>query len=499
MHGIDAHHVRKIVREISERARDTSHTVVTAPGQPTRLEFGQQQGTGLGSERGVLVDFRNRQPRVRFSLARIGDAPRGIDTPSHHRGRLRRAGVDEIDGRGRCDRHTQVESVEQRTGQSAQVTLACRVVAHTRPRRTTTTRTRIRGPDEKESRRQRDRRPGSREADLSAFERLTQCVEDARCELAHLVEEENTAVRQRHLTRTHDARPTADHRNHRGTVVRGPERRQSHETTESFAGRRPDHRRGEGIVTVEWRQQTRNAFGEHRLATPGTTDKQQVVATRGRNLRGTTSDGLAPHVTHVGRRHDVVDRHARIRRPPLDDTLQGEHDVAQRIGDADSSRLGNECITTGRRRNDDVQITHRGNEWRGTGYVLQRTVEPELCNESDPVGRRLFDLALRDQNADGECEIEARTTLAPVARCEVHRDATVRPFESARQQSGANTVTRLSTRFVGKSDDTEAGKTRADVHLDADGRAFDTEQRRGIDACEHVLLLPVGVRHTVKR
>ena len=200
---------------------------------------------------------------------------------------------------------SQVEAIEQRTGQAPAVAgqLAVAAPAPAGSVRLAA-RARIHRGDEQDVGGQDDRGRGARDADPPLLEWLTQRVEHVGRELAELVQEEHPVRGAAHLTRSERRRAATDDGHHRGAVVRVPERwpHEHPRPRAAGAGGRVDLGDGEGLCGVQIGKQARQAAREHRLARPGRTDHEQVVPSGRGDLERLSGRSLATHVGEVGNR-----------------------------------------------------------------------------------------------------------------------------------------------------------------------------------------------------
>ena len=77
----------------------------------------------------------------------------------------------------------------------------------------------------------------------------------------------------------------------------------------------------------------------------------------------------------------------------------------------------------------------------------------------------------RDEDADGDRQVERRARLGPVGRGEVDRDPTGGVLEAGVPDGGPDPLARLRQGGVRQADEARHGEPRGDVHLDADERA----------------------------
>ena len=81
-----------------------------------------------------------------------------------------------------------------------------------------------------------------------------------------------------------------------------------------------------------------------------------------------------------------------------------------------------------------------------------------------------------DQQPDRHRQVEAGSGFGQPRRSQVDGDAVLGPTQPAREDRRPDPVAGLTAGRIGQADDTEGGKTTADVHLDGDGDAVDRHQ-----------------------
>ena len=155
--------------------------------------------------------------------------------------------------------------------------------------------------DQLEARREGDAVVGAGDHRLAALERLAERIEHLRRELGQLVEKQDAVVGERGLAGP-GADAAADHRRHRGGMVRRAERAGAtvRRPFVELAGDRGDHRHFEQLARRERRQDRGQPARQHRLAGAGRADHQQVVAAGGGDLERALGGLLALDVGEVG-------------------------------------------------------------------------------------------------------------------------------------------------------------------------------------------------------
>src|SRR5205807_2770612 len=198
----------------------------------------------------------------------------------------------------------QVDTIEQRSGQPAAVSLdlvgEAGAFALSVPPETALAR--IHRSDEYESRRIRRGTAGARDRDRVLLEWLAKRIEDASRELGDLVQEERAAVREAHLAWSW-RRPAADEREVRRGVVRGAERTRGEDGMARVreTGHAVDRARRDGLGIVERRKYRLESAREHRLASTGRADEEKVVTARRGDLERALGSFLPRDVREVHR------------------------------------------------------------------------------------------------------------------------------------------------------------------------------------------------------
>ena len=135
---------------------------------------------------------------------------------------------------------------------------------------------------------------------MPIFQRLAQYFKRLLAEFRQLVKKEHAMMRKRHLTGTWDA-PAADHRHHRGCMMRTAERTLFHQTRilTKEPGNAVNLRYLDGLFLRQLRQNRTHSTRQHRLARTGHTDHQDIMPTRRCNLKCTLRLILPLHIGKV--------------------------------------------------------------------------------------------------------------------------------------------------------------------------------------------------------
>jgi hypothetical protein len=188
----------------------------------------------------------------------------------------------------RRDRHSrhfddQIDSVAKRPGDAAVIpcNIGRRAPANALFFPAKTTRARVHRGNEHETSGKDGSASGARNRHAAFFKRLSHHFEDAAVELGHLVEEENTVVRERDLAGPW-SRTTTNERDIRDGVVRRPKRtpRQQPGIGRKRSGNRVDGSALERFFKGQRWKDARQTASKHRLARAWWTHKQQIVSPR---------------------------------------------------------------------------------------------------------------------------------------------------------------------------------------------------------------------------
>src|SRR5690606_31930932 len=152
---------------------------------------------------------------------------------------------------------------------------------------------------------ERHRQPPAGDDYLAFFEGLAEGVERPGGELAELVEEENPVCGEGDLSGHDRTGSSPDQGGEAGRVMRRPKRRGVvHASAPSRS--RPHTGRLEGLLVVERREQPSQPACQHRLAGPGWTVEEQVMAPGGGYLQSPAGERLPANVGQVGDRRTLA-------------------------------------------------------------------------------------------------------------------------------------------------------------------------------------------------
>ncbi len=325
------------------------------------------------------------------------------------------------------------------------------------------------------------------------FDRLAQRVERLRRELAQLVEEQRTAVGERHLSGAQPGGPAPDQGGGRRRVMGRPERAvPGQPVLRRVPGDRMDACHLERLAGVERRQDRREPSRQHRLAGTGRAGEQYVVPAGRCDLERAPRTRQAPHVGEVdclvvepGHRSRVTGRGdvrpfglALQARTELADVPRRAHvDVVHERG------LGR--VGSGHDHRSHPGAAECVDEGQDAWHRTHRPVEPQLAEHTHVVEDAVGELAARRQQTERDCELEPGAGLADATRREVDGDALERELELRRQQRRPHPLARLPDRGVRQPHDLVAGQAGRHVDLDGHDATVDAGERGAANRCEH--------------
>ena len=301
-------------REVGDRPRQAQRAVAAA---------GAELATAVGVEERALdvlghADVPAQQPRVHVAVARRS---RPVETLQLALAGRDHAGALGLRGRGRLLREAlgvgaldvdeEVDAVEQRAAQAPRVAGEVAFAAATAPRGRVPARTRVRGGDEQEARREDRRALAAHDGHAAVLQRLAQRLERGARELGQLVEEEHAVMGEARLAGYRD-RAAADQAGGGDQVMRRAERALGHQpAAATLSGHAVDARHLDRLRPRQRRQDRGQAAREHRLAHAGRPREQQVVRAGGGDGQRLDDVGVAAdvgevEVAHGEREHVLV-------------------------------------------------------------------------------------------------------------------------------------------------------------------------------------------------
>ena len=452
-------------------------------GRPPRPSAGASSSSAAPASSGVGLDAPRPGPR----RARRPPARRPRRSPR------RRAPRSSSSAIGRHDLDPQVEPVEQRARQPPAVAGQRRRRCTGRrpgagPRRTGTGSWPPRagtGPGSS------TRGVGPGDPHDALLERRAQRVEDVGGELAHLVQEEHAAVRQRDLAgpqvrrrRRRSAPPTRRRGGAPGTAAGAPARR-------AAGPRRPPS--GPGSPRAPARGRAAGSSPDRRRASivlpaPGGPTMSRWWPPAAATSSAWRASGLAPHVGQVDRGWRIGRRGRRLDR-------SGQGSSPRSTATSWPSRRPR-CGPRWRPDEPGLDQRARRHHHRRARRRRRPAGRPPTTGRSAPSRpsspRKAIDRTARSSSCSSATSTPtamARSrrgaALAHARGRQVDGDAAAGPGQPARQQGGPHPVTRLAAHGVGRADDGEAGQPAGHVDLDDDGMAVDAEEGGRRDGGEH--------------
>ena len=119
------------------------------------------------------------------------------------------------------------------------------------------------------------------------------------------------------------------------------------------------------------------------------------------------------------------------------------------------------------------------------GDGAQPPVERELADRRVPGERARRQLPRGGEHRQRDRQVEARSLLAQVGRCEVDRDPAQRPLELGGRDAAADALLRLLAGAVGEPDDRERRHAALEVGLDLDAARIEADEGVGDGSREH--------------
>lgn len=476
---------RVVAREVRDRPRDLQHAVVRARRPAEPLARVTQQRLARAVRAAERIGLAARQHVVGLALPRELPLARERDARGHGFARFAggRRPLGQLGGRERGNLDLDVDPVEERPGQLAQIArgdvgraaaAAARVAAPA-------ARARIHRGDQLARRRKIRLQRGARDRDAAGLERLAQRLEHVPVEFRQFVEEQHAQVCERDLARLRRI-AAADERGRARRVMRRAKRAPPPLSgREARAARRQDRGRRQRLVIGERRQEGGQARGEHRFARARRPDHQHVVAARGGDFERALRARLADHIGEIGRRcggervepgrgdggEPPVRRVGEVRaqRGQIGRAVHGHARHERRLGRARQRQV--ELGGVRRRRPRGRRFGLRGRavvvrllaarraarHRERAAHRPQRARERQLARELAAVERAGRKLAARGENAERDRQIEAAGLLRQIGRREVDGDAPHGKLEPAVLQRGAHALAAFAHFEIGQPDD----------------------------------------------
>ncbi len=268
-------------------------------------------------------------------------------------------------------------------------------------------------------------------------------------------------VSERHLAEPR-TRSTAHDGRRGSTVVRRPKRRRCNETASGQPGPGDgvDARHLERSLGIERGQDPGESSREHRLSDSRRPREQEVVTAGGGDLECPTCTLLPANVGEIRRgssRVGVEWRRACGRFSVTSEVLGRLGQVPDRHGiDAceDDLRSGLGGANDAREPGRSGSLGRRKRSGNGPKPTVKRQFTDRRVTRKT-AGRKLLG---GSENREGDRQVESRSLLSQIRRCEIDRDApSRRPLEFRRGDPASHSLLRLLARSVGEPDDAEGG------------------------------------------
>ena len=308
------------------------------PRHPSPAPPRQRQAVDCAIEQRARITAAGRVARIEpFS---------GCDDSLPHGKRALAGAVRELARARPGHGHDEVEAVKERVGElrpeARQLLRRARALGGRV--RAPTAGAEIHGGDEPEASGKRRLARSTRDADRPVLERLPESLEHQALEFRELVEQQNAVMGKARLARAW-ASPATDDRRHRRAVVRGAKGRLLDQCAGAIqnASDGMNSRDLERRIAAERRQDAWEPPRKHRLARPGRTCQQEVVAAGGGQFKRAAGTLLSAYIGQIRRSHAksiAVRRDIRWRPTSAAEICHGLGQVAERDWlDSRQSRL----------------------------------------------------------------------------------------------------------------------------------------------------------------
>ena len=276
----------------------------------------------------------------------------------------------------------------------------------------------------------------------------------------------------------------ADHRRHRGGMMRGAEGPAGGQlAVRKRAGDRGDHRHFQELGRRQGRQERGEPRRQHRLAGAGRADHEEMMAAGGGDLERALGRLLALDVGEIRQRPDRID-HARL--GPRQDL-----GAAEMIGDRDQAARGEDrhgAARPGRlraagQRTDQAAAERVGRDRRRqrAGDRCDGAVERQFADRDEVAELVARQRAERRHQGKRDRQVVVAAFLGQVGRGEIDDDPLVRQRQAAGMERRRYPVAALVHGLVRQADNAEIDLPRRDVHLDIDRHGLDALKRNRRD------------------
>jgi hypothetical protein len=154
---------------------------------------------------------------------------------------------------------------------------------------------------------------------------------------------------------------------------------------------------------------------------------------------------------------------------------QHSHQLPQMSNRADASTRSALSLMDGSGRNYRIEISEHPDHRRNSRHRTDRPVQPKLTHATKAGHRCGRDIPVCSQHPNRNRKIQCSPGFAMTRGCEIDRDPPVRPGQSGTQDGSSNSISRLSTIFIGKTHHGEPRKPISDMHLNSDSMTCSTQ------------------------
>ncbi len=231
----------------------------------------------------------------------------------------------------------------------------------------------------------------------------------------------------------------------------------------------------ERLCGIEVGKQAGQPPGEHRFARPRRSDHEQVMSPCGGDLECLARRGLPPYVGQVDVAGFVGDGATGGKRWPGLIAGEGQRGFSQGGDRVDLGAPHEPGFVGGDAGNDHVGRVQDIDRGHHAGHRPNGAVQSEFPHRGMAFQARFGELLIRDEECQGNGEVESAADLAHPGGGQVDGDPFGGPGQSGTEQGCANAVTGLTTGRVGQTDDAEARQSGRNMCLDDDRLAVCAE------------------------
>src|SRR5690348_3327278 len=355
-------------------------------------------------------------------------------------------------------------------------------------------RTGIHGGREHEAGREIHGKSGAGDGDNAVFEGLPEDFENIALEFREFVEKENAIMTERDFAGTRDGAAADEAGVTDGVVGRAirPRADEAARVVED-SGDAVDARRFDGFFERHRWKNRRNTLGEHRLASAGRADEENVVAAGTSDFERTLCGLLPADVAEIdgilagfseklvrihgnrGEGFRGIDEIGGLRKRLDREDAHAFHDGGfARVGLRDDKIL-------------DTSLTRSQGSRESAADGTDSAIEREFAKKNELIENLAEERALAAEKSERHGKIECGAFLAHVSGSEIDCDSLVaRILEAAILKRGLHSLAAFLDGDVRQAYNIEnAGFARADVHFDLDEIGVDAIDRRAEAFEEH--------------